>query len=205
MRKKVNTYEVERYPDEELNAYYRRLAKTADQRLLRLERLEKSGQEGFKNITKWSYQNAMADIQAFDGENARRFNTAPPTDEKELKSKIEAMKKFLGAKTSTKSSILSSYNKKAKSFNEKYGTNLTWEQVGNAYESKTVEKLNDKFASDTIARAIAAIKDEVDEQKKTIDKESIKNIKVKDALVQKAINEFLADDELDLEDLFGDY
>lgn len=205
MRKKVNTYEVERYPDEELNAYYRRLAKTADQRLLRLERLEKSGQEGFKNITKWSYQNAMADIQAFDGENARRFNTAPPTDEKELKSKIEAMKKFLGAKTSTKSSILSSYNKKAKSFNEKYGTNLTWEQVGNAYESKTVEKLNDKFASDTIARAIAAIKDAVDEQKKTIDKESIKNIKVKDALVQKAINEFLADDELDLEDLFGDY
>ena len=53
---------------------YRELAKKADQRLLRLERLSK--QKHFKHVKEWAYQNAMKSIHVWDGKNATRFNTA---------------------------------------------------------------------------------------------------------------------------------
>lgn len=202
-------YSTEQRPDETLEQYYRRLAKTADQRLVRLEKLEASGQEGFSNVTKWSYSAAMKDIQAFDGENAKRFNTAPPlnkkgeVDELKLNKKISAIKNFLESKSSTKSSILSSYNAKAKSFNAKYGTNLTWQEVGKAYESKSVAKLDSSFGSDTIAKAIATIKNRDEEQRKHISKEDLRHIKTNDIAVNRAIQELLADEDFEIEDLFG--
>ena len=202
-------YSTEQRPDETLEQYYRRLAKTADQRLVRLEKLEASGQEGFSNVTKWSYSAAMKDIQAFDGENAKRFNTAPPlnkkgeVDELKLRKKITSIKTFLESKTSTKSSILASYNAKAKSFNAKYGTDITWEEIGKAYESKSIQKLADKIGSDTIARVIAAIKNKDEEQRKHITKEDLKHIKTGDIAVDKAIQLLLEDDDFELEDLFG--
>lgn len=196
---------TEQAPDETLEHYYRRLAKVADQRLLRLERLEQSGQEGFTNVTKWAYQNAMKDIQHFDGENAKRFNTAPPATELQLESKIRAIKRFLEAPTSTKSAILKSYNAKAKTFNKKYGTNFTWQDIGKAYESASMEKLNEKgFGSDTIARALAVIKNNIKPEDLT---EKVKQIDLTDTdlATRKVIEEILNDESISIDELMGDY
>ena len=62
---------------DDLVKVYRTLAKSADQRLVRLESY--SHDAGFENIKKWAYANAMHDIKAFSGPDAERFNTAPPT------------------------------------------------------------------------------------------------------------------------------
>lgn len=170
---------LEQYPDETLEHYYHRLAKVADQRLVRLEKLAESGQEGFENVKKWAYSNAMADIQAFDGENARRFNTAPPVDERKMLSKINAMKRFIEKPTSAKSSILKGYKRKADTFNKKYGTDFSWENLGNAYESATMKKLQSKYGSEVIARALANVNNKKKELQ-ALEEEKARILKIED-------------------------
>lgn len=196
MANKWDSYVTEQYPEETLEHYYRRLAKVADQRLVRLEKLAESGERGYQNVKKWAYDSAMADIKAFDGENARRFNTAPPVEERQMLQKINSMKRFLGKVTSSKSKIRQSYDARAASFNKKYGTNVSWEEIGNAYESKAMEKLKNKYGSDSIARAIANIRNHKEELQK-VKEENKKILKVEgDPLVSKL--------SLEIYDLYGD-
>ena len=53
----AKAYNMEMKPGESLEKYYRRLAKVADQRLIRLEEL--SGVEGYGNAKQWAYKRAM--------------------------------------------------------------------------------------------------------------------------------------------------
>lgn len=125
----VKRYNTERKEGESINAYYKRLAKVADQRLVRLEELSK--QKDYKNVKKYAYATAMEDIKAFGGK--QRWNTKAPEDPRLMYEKIKAMKYFIESPTSTKAGIKEVYQKKANTLNENYGTNFTWQDLADYY------------------------------------------------------------------------
>ena len=67
-------YNLDYKPGEDALMYYKRLAKTADQRLVRLEQL--STQKGYENVTAYAYARAQYDIGRYT--SGHRFNTKPP-------------------------------------------------------------------------------------------------------------------------------
>lgn len=149
---------------EELEKEYRKLAKRADQRLVRLEKL--SQEEGYSVATQWGYRKAMKDIRKWSGEDARRFNTAPPKDDRELFLKVQEIKEFLDPNktpSTTKSGILNIYKKKADTINERYGTNFTWDQLAKFMQKDTFSKMESKLASKTVLRAIGLMQRHKDE------------------------------------------
>ena len=154
-------YNLEMKPGESIDAYYRRLAKTADQRLVRLEKL--SGEPGYENAWKWAYKNAQRDIAKWGGD--KRFNTTPPEDPRQLKAKINDIKAFLGAKTSTKSGITEVYKKRANTWNKKYGTDISWEDLAEYYSKELNKKIERDMASDVANKAIAVIRSNLKEGK----------------------------------------
>ena len=147
-------YNIEQRPGETIEHWYKRLAKVADQRLRRLEDLRSV--EGYENAWKWAYKNAQRDIEKWGG--GKRFDTAPPSDQRQLKAKINDIKAFLGAKTSTKSGITNVYKKRAATWNEKYKTNVTWEDLAKYYSKGINEKLERDMNSDVVNKAIAVIR-----------------------------------------------
>ena len=142
----------------ELVSVYRSLAKTADQRLVRLESYAHDPNMG--DVLKWSYARAQKDIQNWSGKEATRFNTAPPEKKQSLLAKIRDIQTFLESPTSTKAGIKSVYMERAKTLNERYGTNLTWQNIGEFFESDMFNDLvkKDKLDSGTLLRAIAALR-----------------------------------------------
>lgn len=147
--------DLQQMPGESLNDLYRRLAKVADQRLVRLERL--SSEEGFQTATRWAYARAQKDIEKYSGSGATRFNTKPPENKMQLQAKINDIRTFLTSPSSTKTGIIEVYKKKAASTNKNYGTNFTWEDVAKMYISGIGQKINKDFGSDTVQYAIAQI------------------------------------------------
>lgn len=148
--------------ERKLMAEYRRLAKRADQRLVRLEKYEK--EKGFESITQYAYRVAMKDISTYTGKGTTkgRFNTKPPmktnkrTGEKSLnvtrlEDKIADIKKFLQSPSSTKKGVLDIYKKRADSLNKSsiFGDQQAdftwqewanfWEKVGNKYYDENVD------------------------------------------------------------------
>lgn len=150
----------------ELQKVYRTLAKSADMRLKRLEDLSK--QDDFKSVTKWSYARAMNDIKHWSGAEAKRFNTAPPDHKLQLIAKINDIKTFLEAPTSTKSSIVNMYQSRADTINDKYGTNLNWTDLGEFFESELFEKLSSKYDSDTVMQVLGTMNSEKDKVVKSL-------------------------------------
>lgn len=154
MAKQIN---LQQMPGETLQELYRRLSKTADQRLVRLEKL--TSEEGFKTATQWAYARAEKDIEKWsgDGKGKPRFNRNMPTNETQLKAKINDIRTFLQAPSSTKQGITDVYKKKADTVNKKYGTNFTWEDLAKFYLKGMNKKLEKEGGSDTILRAIGII------------------------------------------------
>lgn len=169
-------YNTERKPNESLIKWYRRLAKTADQRLVRLESYKYD--KHFKNIEKWAYKKAIDSIHSWSGERATRFNTAPPKDDEKLLAKINEIRNFIEMKTSTKAGIIRTYDKMAKTTNEKYGTSFTWEDLATYYESETNKKWSELFGSDTALRIIGIIQKNKDLLSKEITEATLNNLKI---------------------------
>lgn len=164
-------YNTTMKPGESLEQYYRRLAKVADQRLVRLERLAE--QENYHVVKEWAYKRAQEDISRWGGTN--RFNTAPPQNTNQLKAKINDIRAFLESGTSTKKDINTIYKKRADTINSKYGTNFTWQDIADFYGRDKNAALDAKYGSKQVAMAIGVIqqalkgKDEKGEEV-TIDK-----------------------------------
>lgn len=106
--------------------YYRRLAKVADQRLLRLERLSET--EGYKKVKSFSYKRAMEDIQIYNPEGSR-FNAAISKDPRILKEQTMSVLDFLKAPTSTKYGIDTNFKNSIATINEKFNTNFSWDDA----------------------------------------------------------------------------
>lgn len=148
-------YDYRQKQGETLQQQYKRLAKVADQRLVRLEAAAQSKE--YSNIKQWAYARAMYDIKSFSGKDAKRFNQKMPESEEELRAQINSMKAFLGSPSSTVSG-LSKYKHEAKVINQKYGTNFSWQDMVKYFSSKMNEKFDKiNHASDVILRAIGRI------------------------------------------------
>lgn len=153
--------------DLSLPEQYKRLAQRADKRLQRLEK--RFGKTGYEGIENWAYAAAMRDIRAWSGEKGTRFGTKIPKFDNEaameryLKSKMNDIKKFLSADTSTirggiQSTGLTPLEKAAKSFSKEYGAKFTWQQLGAYYESDTAKKISEQYGSKTVAKALGRFK-----------------------------------------------
>ena len=202
----VDSYNLDQKPDETMVQYYRRLAKTADQRMVRLE---KASQEPyFKVATEWAYAKATRDILKWipPGDNKStklRFNTKPPEGE-DLIAKINDIKSFLSSPTSSKQGIINVYKKRADTVNKKYGTNFTWKQLAKYYDSGQAELWDAKFGSKTALMTIASLQKNKKKLVKAIKEADRKDIRIdsKDSsMIKKTVEMALKDNKLNIEDL----
>ena len=204
----MRTYNTERKQGESLQKWYKRLAKAADQLLVRLENY--SDQPYYKTAMKWAYRRAEKDIQKWDKKAGRdysdfRFNRDMPVNEEELRSKISDIRQFIEAPTSTKQGITSVYKKRADTINQKYGTNWSWEDVAKFYESEEAKYWNEKYGSKTALRVIATI-----QKNKKVLQDDMKKVKEKDIkvegknkrLIKSKVMQALNDNQLDITSLF---
>lgn len=210
-------YNTEQREGESTLHYYRRLAKVADQRLVRLEALKY--QKHFKHVESFAYSRAMYDIRSWSGKDATRFNTKPPENEEELRAKINDIKHFIEMPTSYKQGIVNTYKKSADTLNKNYGTDFTWEDMGNFYEREHnidwEKRLGYKTSLYTIGvmqKNKKAIKDAVERAKKdnkdirvVSSKEKVKDDRnvyvVIDSDYNEKIEKALNDDKLSLSDI----
>lgn len=162
----ANKLNLNKEPGESDRAYYIRLAKQADQRLVRLEKLSK--QKGFEAVTSYSYATAMNDLKNF---GQTRFNAKVPDPTTEegaflFREKLAAVKEFLKAPSSTKQGIKSVYQDKVDTMNERYGTNFSWQDMADFFNTGYAQKLfNELKASKTVMKAIGIIQHNLKEIK----------------------------------------
>lgn len=148
--------------------YYTRLAKMADQRMVRLEELAKK--EGYENVLKYAYEAALRDIASYGGASKKmRFNTKPPEDPRAFREKIMDMRRFLSSPTSSKAGIDETYGARAKTINAKYGTNYSWQDLADFFASGDADKLFKEYGSKTVMKAIGVIQYTADQVKEKLD------------------------------------
>ena len=179
---------VQRKTGESTIDYYTRLAKQSDQRLVRLEKL--SNEPGYENITKWAYAQAQYDIKALFGDDRTRFNVKPRKlksgqySEKQMQAAISSMKQFLLSPTSTKGGINKVYGERAKTINERYGTDFDWKELAQFFENEMDSLLDLQYGSKTKMRAIGTIQrhqwESVDDVNEYVEYAKSHNMKVPD-------------------------
>ena len=198
---------------------YRTLAKRADQRLVRLEKYAQ--QEKYANIKQYAYAKAQRDIRSWSGEKATRFNTKPPSSINSLQAKINDIKNFLQSATSSikptadnvvrneKGQIIGggidlTYQKRADTLNQKYGTDVTWENVGSIFESTLYKKLSKKYSSKTAVRVIGKLQGNEKKVVKSFKKHEPVNIRISGELpLEEAVNKTLRYYKKDISSLYG--
>ena len=121
----------------------RKAAKTADQRLVRLEEL--SQDKDYKGSLRYAYDTAQRMIREWSGPEAYRFNRDMPKTLTGLKEKIQDIKSFLASSTSTKTDIRNVHIQRAETLNERYKTNYSWKQWDTFLNSEFMKKLENEF------------------------------------------------------------
>lgn len=193
--------------NQELLSIYRRVAKAADQRLVRLEEL--STHKDFKQVKQWAYKNAVTDAMEWGANvNKPRFNIKPPTSRTSVRAKIQDMLNFMEKPTSTRAGIVDVYQRKADTLNEKYkdyGLNLNWSDVGTFFESTLYKKLSKKYSSGTVIRAIATMKQNEKELLKDFSDHKASHIKTEDndMIINDAIKRMTSYYKNDVKKLLG--
>ena len=175
----TGNYDYEQRVGETDLQYYRRLAKTADQRLVRLEALRHD--KHYRGVLNYAYQRAIRDIQSYGGK--KRFNTKPPTARSLMNEKIADMLRFLKSPTSTKQGVKEVYQNRVNTLNSVYGMNLTWEEFADITESGALDKLKGEFGSDTAFKSIGKVNRNKDQIKAVADDMKKRSEKAKGDLV----------------------
>lgn len=194
--------------NKELLSVYRRVAKAADQRLVRLEKL--SGQKNFKNIKRYAYKKASIEAAQWGANPEKpRFNIKPPINPRQAASvdrkgksseevlseilsrtstraKINDILNFLEKPTSTKQGIIDIYQKRADTLNDNpavkaAGLSFTWQDVGDFFESKLYKKLDSSFGSETRIKAIGKLKQNEIEILKAFKEDRKNHVKTSDS------------------------
>lgn len=140
---------------------FKKMAKRADQRLVRIE------QAGKTNVG--AYRGAMRRISQFSP-GGTRFNIKPPKDVRQLRSRINAVKEFLSTQTSTakgRKALASQVRAKIK---DKYGLDLkSDEEVEALFEGELWSQLNQRFGgSDTVIMILATVQQSDENVKEAI-------------------------------------
>lgn len=146
-----------------LRQEYVKLAKRADQRMVRIEQLAQDPM--YKGVKYYAYRWAQKNLKVWSGEKDTllRFNADIPNNKKSLKKKIRIAKQFLDMPTSTKTGIKETFKKKAEDFNELHGTDFTWEQLSTYFHSGLSANADAAFGSSTALELIAEMQRRRDE------------------------------------------
>lgn len=199
-------YDTSQRPGESLNAWYKRLATTADKRMQRLEALAQ--REMYKDVLNWSYRVAVQDIKKWSGENHSRWLTKPPEDPEKLLAKVSDLQKFLEAPTSSKASIDKFTKKALRTITAKYGDGyeFTSSDLHRLYQRGNATAWNSKFGSKTALKVIATIKkmsrSSAYKLKKAIKEGKEVDIDAADSEVADAVKTALKDDNLKINQLY---
>jgi len=206
----ASSAKYEQKVNESINQYYRRLAKQANQRMVRLEQISTPGSEKydplFKGVKKYAYSKFEYEAMKFSGGKSKRFNEGlnQQLNEVELQNRINVIKQFLQSPTSTKGDIIQMYKKRADSINKAWGTDFDWQSLAKFFEKDIYDNLVSSFESDGAFMTIASMmkkKDEIiDAVKKGDDKVKIYD---EDAIVNQNIHEFIASNGKDILDFFS--
>lgn len=139
----------------EYRAFYKRIAKAADNRLRRLEELSRNPK--YKEVTEWSYKVAQKDIRDMFGSDARRFNKKLPANLNTVYKDINRVLNFLNAPTSTKKQIDEIFVKRANTIKDKYGVDMSWSKTATVFDTVLWKKTGSRKASATALKAIGVI------------------------------------------------
>ena len=143
---------------------YNALAKKADRYMRNLEKL--SEQPGYKNVKKYAYAKAEKMIEGWtppgSKSKAPRWQRNTPADTRTLKAKIKDIEDFIQMPTATKRGIDKIYKKRVETINKKYGTNFTWQELAEFFDSSMPDKTFDKYGSKTVLIAIGKIQNNQD-------------------------------------------
>lgn len=182
---------------------YNKLAKKADRRMRELERF--SRYEEFKPVLNYAYRIAKRDIESWtppeDKDRSPRWQRNAPADTRTLQAKIKDIEKFLSKKTSTITGVKKIYIKRTNTINKKYGTDFTWQQLADYFESGFAEKSNDKFGSKTVLKSIGIIQKEKDKAIKIIKEGAENNIQVSGKKVKDTVDTLLKENGVELSEL----
>lgn len=153
-----------------LEAEYRRLAKRADQRLVRLEKAAETGKIKNSNDAA-AYMFAQRAVQHYDKAGAGityydngsysykpRFNRGMSISDKLLRMKIKDVQSFLGMVTSKVSGIVGVAERRTRTMNQLYKTNLTTTQWAQIWESGLGDKLIARYGSKTAFTVLATVR-----------------------------------------------
>lgn len=139
----------------EYRAFYKRIAKAADNRLRRLEELSRDPK--YKEVTEWAYKVAQKDIRDMFGSDARRFNKKLPDNLNTVYKAINRVLNFLNAPTSTKKQIDEIFVKRANTIREKYDVDMSWSKTATVFDTVLWKKTGARKASATALKAIGVI------------------------------------------------
>lgn len=188
----------------DLASEYRRLAKAADQRLVRIEGYRH--EKGYEAVDKYAYNVAMRNIRQYSGEGAKRFHTKMPDNPQTLEKKINDMLLFLNSPTSTKQGIKKVYQAKAQTFNDMYDADFSWQELSALYNSKLWAKV-DSMPYRTVLHAIGQLSKQPKKKRNEIIKQlkdegkNATDVKLSDEDTNKAINDFLGQYADELKDI----
>lgn len=140
---------------------YRKLAKRADQRLVRLEGYRHD--KGFEGILSYAYAAAQKAIRAWTGGQSKRFNTEPPKKMIDLQKKIADIKRFLESPTSTKKGVIDVYKKRTESLNKTFfgddkKSYLNWQEWANFWDRVDADNTDSRFEYNMTARSAGLMK-----------------------------------------------
>ena len=204
-------FPIAQKPEETLDQYYKRLAKSVDRRMGRLK--EASTKPFMEHSTEYAYEWAMNELHRINGSAAKHFETKPPKHKQKMEAMLNIMKTFLTSPTSTPGGIVSTYKKRANTVNQKYGTNFSWEELNHFFEEeKNVAWLN-KYGSKTVMKSIGQIQKYADEYAKEHFEGDVRKVTRKhlmekaqegsgDEVLDEMINKQLKNSHLHIKDLY---
>lgn len=170
---------------EQLLPIYRKLAKRADQRLVRLEKYGESRPA----VMDWAYKKAAYEATLYGSTKQKpRFNIKPPETEQQLRRKIAAMQNFLEMKSSTKAGIKEIDKRRLDSLNEAFGKmdpdfgDIPLNKWLELHESGAFKRLDDKYGFYTTMEAIGTIQKDKDKIRDLMQQAEDENITLKEKI-----------------------
>lgn len=141
----TSTYE----PVDELRIEFERLAHRADTRLLRLE------QKGLTGTA--AYKSAMRMISSYKAGGTRFRVSLKGLTKAQVASRLNKVRTFLNEKTSTVTGRKELASGASKTIKDRYGLDLSPDQLGVIFDGVLWQKLNTMFDSKTAAKILGTI------------------------------------------------
>ena len=175
-----------------LTEQYKKLAKQANMRLLRLEKRAGSNPA----LLDWAYAHAQEDIRKWRGSGKHRYPSTVKQDApiSQLQARIADVEKFLEMETSTISGVKRINDKRVDTINNKYGTDFTSSDFQQFARSGQLDKLKAQYGSKTMWKAIGQIRKNMDTLVKQMKQHKAREIIVDedDPILQATVDEILS-------------